>query len=235
MQTRSIGENIRSDRAPSDTQSTAPNFDSLARVYRWMEYLSFGPMLERCRFHFLSECAGARHALVLGDGDGRFTARLLAINKKITIDAVDSSAAMLEELRRRADLNAGLRLRTIHADLRQWMPDASGYDLIVSHFFLDCLTTPEVDDLIQRMSAHLDERAIWLISEFAVPEGRWRGVFACMLVRGLYLAFAGMTGLLVRKLPDHAASMGRHSFRRGHHASFLGGLLVSETWERSAK
>lgn len=224
---------------PSDrTDAAQPNFDSLARTYRWMEYLSFGPLLERCRFHLLSECTDARRALVLGDGDGRFTARLLAINKKVTIDAVDSSAAMLAKLHRsarRADLNVELRLRTIHADLRQWMPDTNDYDLVVSHFFLDCLTDDGVEALVERTLPHLSQDAHWLISEFAIPDGRCRRACAHLLIRTLYFVFARMTRLRVKHLPDYAASMQRHGFRRGQHASFLGGLLTGEIWERSAK
>ena len=64
-----------------------PDFDRLARLYRWMEYLTFGPWLQRCRSAFLGGIANSRRALVLGDGDGRFTARLLADCPAIRIDA----------------------------------------------------------------------------------------------------------------------------------------------------
>jgi SAM-dependent methyltransferase len=84
----------------------APNFDSLARPYRWMEYLTFGSALQRCRTHFLPQlsgrCPALGTALILGDGDGRFLARLLAANPHLSVDAVDTSAAMLRQLTRRA-------------------------------------------------------------------------------------------------------------------------------------
>ena len=73
---------------------TGPNFDRLAGVYRWMEWLSFGPHLGRCRRAFLLEMTESRRALVLGDGDGRFTAALLRQNKAIQVDAVDVSQAL---------------------------------------------------------------------------------------------------------------------------------------------
>ncbi len=69
---------------------TSPsNFDRIARPYRWLEYLSFGPMLERCRFYRIPQLTAARRALVLGDGDGRFLARLLTCNPEVQVDAVD--------------------------------------------------------------------------------------------------------------------------------------------------
>ena len=213
--------------------NSTPDFDPLARVYRWMEYLSFGPMLERCRFHFLPQCAEANHALILGDGDGRFTARFLTANRNAQVDAVDVSAAMLTTLRQRAfraNPQSNTRLRTIQADLRQWMPSDINYDLVVSHFFLDCLNNDEVESLVERTLPHLTPNATWLISEFAVPEGRWRGACARVLIRFLYFAFAKLTNLRITQLPDYAMALTRHGFRRLEQRHFLGGLLVSEIW-----
>ncbi len=216
--------------------NSTPDFDPLARAYRWMEYLSFGPMLERCRFHFLRQCAEARHALILGDGDGRFTARLIGANSKAQVDAVDASAAMLATLRRRANRThplAQARLRTIQADLRQWTPSGNDYDLVVSHFFLDCLTDDEVESLIARTLPHLTPDATWLISEFAIPDGRWLGGVARLMIRFLYFAFSKMTKLRITQLPDYAMVLTRHGFRHQEQRQFLNGLLVAEIWVRN--
>ena len=85
-----------------DAVSRELNFDPLARPYRWLEYATFGRALERCRFHFLPALTGARRALVLGDGDGRFLARLLRANPELEADVVDCSPAMLRLLQRTA-------------------------------------------------------------------------------------------------------------------------------------
>ena len=61
-----------------------PNFDRVARLYRWAEYLLLGPLLARTRKHFLPQLTSATHALVLGDGDGRFLAHLLHHAPKLT-------------------------------------------------------------------------------------------------------------------------------------------------------
>ncbi len=202
-----------------------------------MEYLSFGPMLERCRFHFLPDCARARHALVLGDGDGRFTARLLAANSSVQVDAVDASGAMLRELERRTRHTVPDtlgRLDTSKADLRSFTPVRSGYDLVVSHFFLDCLTDEEVDGLVQRTIPHLTPDAIWLISEFEIPAKGWRRICARAVVRFLYFAFEKMTHLHVRRIPDYATTLSAHGFERRRRGQFLGGLLIAEVWNRAS-
>lgn len=213
----------------------AANFDRLARIYRWMEYLSFGPMLERCRFHFLTECRHASQALVLGDGDGRFTARVLGSNPSIKIDAVDGSAAMLAQLRRRsnrANADAPYRLRTIHADIRTFALDRDEYDLIVSHFFLDCLTGEEIARLTERLLPHLATHAHWLISEFSIPRTGWRRGVARLIVGFLYFAFHKMTGLSTRQLPDYDRILPQFGFHRRSKMNFLCNLLSAELWIR---
>ncbi len=70
-------------------------------MYRWLEYVTFGRELERRRFRYLAEVAGTKRALILGDGDGRFLSRFAAVSSA-TIDYVDASAGMLENLLGRA-------------------------------------------------------------------------------------------------------------------------------------
>ncbi|HWE87634.1 MAG TPA: methyltransferase domain-containing protein [Terracidiphilus sp.] len=207
----------------------AGNFDRLAGLYRWMEWGTFGPWLGRCRRAFLDELADARTALVLGDGDGRFTAALLAENERVEVDAVDASAGMLKALKRRAGRGAG-RVRAWVADARRWEPDRRGYDLVATHFFLDCLTTDEVRALAARMGPALRPGAAWVVSEFAVPDGVYGRVVARPLVALLYLAFRVMTGLRVRRLPEHVEAMEEAGFVLRARRRWLGGLLVAEKW-----
>jgi SAM-dependent methyltransferase len=175
---------------------------------------------------------GAKLALVLGDGDGRFTERLLRENPQVSVDAVDLSPAMLDALVRRAGDQAS-RVRTQVADVRAWTPsDERRYDLVVTHFFLDCLTTAEVAALAARVRPQLTANAIWVVSEFAIPEGRFGRWGARRIVGFLYRAFGLMTGLRVRELPDHAAALERTKFRLQGHKSRLRGLLVTEFWTR---
>jgi hypothetical protein len=102
--------------------SHQPNFNRLPRLYRWMELVSFGPWLRWCRCAFLGDLLTCRRAVVLGDGDRRFTAWLLKANPAVQIDAIDASSAMLQSLVRRAGPHAG-RIRTQVADARGWRPE----------------------------------------------------------------------------------------------------------------
>lgn len=211
------------------------HFDRVAAIYRPMEYLSFGPFLERCRFSFVKELTSCRLALVLGDGDGRFLARLLGTAPALHAYAVDGSPAMLRRLRARlARLGAHSRLTTTCADIRAdgaWdMP--SSCDLVATHFFLDCLTPHETDDLVARIRPNLAPGAIWIVSEFEVPlAGVWRAALGRLIIGGLYRAFGVLTGLQVRQIPPWRSSLSRAGFVRRSARSELGGLLVSELWQ----
>lgn len=214
------------------TVSVSPaNFDRIARPYRWLEYLSFGPLLARCRTAQLPHLTGARHALVLGDGDGRFLARLLAANPTMTADVVDSSHSMLMLLEHRIRKSGDhQRICLHHADALEWNPTGT-YDLIVTHFFLDCFFPHQLEQLFDSVLPHARPGAHWVISEFAIPRNRFAAYFARAIIGGLYRIFGWTTGLPVRALPDYATSLLRRGLAPAHDRRYLAGLLCSQLWK----
>jgi len=211
--------------------SPPANFNPLAGPYRWLEYMTFGPWLARARFAFLPQLTNCRNALVLGDGDGRFTARLLRSNRSVRVHAVDASPAMLRALVRRAGPHSA-RVVTEVADLRGWSPSPENrpFDAIFTHFFLDCLTTAEIQSMAETLRPSLAPSAVWVVSEFAVPPGVFGRFIARPLVWGLYRAFAALTGLTIRRLPDHDFALGAAGFVLRESQTRLAGLLVSQLW-----
>ncbi len=209
------------------------NFDPVARLYRWLEYLSFGPWLARCRSAQLAHLTGARHALLLGDGDGRFLLQLLAVNSGLRADVVDSSRSMLTILDRRVRQSGGENIRPHLADALQWEPRGH-YDLIVSHFFLDCFFPHQLEQLFDRVLPHAQPGAQWVVSEFAVPRNPLTAFLARGIIAALYRVFGLLTGLPVRALPDYAGCMVRRGLVLSHERRFLAGLLRSELWTLSS-
>jgi SAM-dependent methyltransferase len=211
------------------------NFDHIARAYRTLEYLTMGRALENTRLHYLPSVTHANNALVIGDGDGRFLASLLAAAPKLRATAIDSSQKMLDLLRKRCEAvapDASTRLRTIHTDALAVAPPEI-YDLVVTHFFLDCLLQQDLDALVAKITPALAPNAIWLISDFRVPAGTL-AVPAILFIRSLYLAFRVLTGLRTAKLPDHGSALKKNGFTQiaSHHR--LAGILISELWQRTA-
>jgi SAM-dependent methyltransferase len=198
------------------------NFDPVARIYRYAEYLTLGPLLQRTRTHFLPQLKQVRRALVLGDGDGRFLARLLTQNPTLHATAVDSSAKMLALLRTRCNAE------TVHADALTYLP-SPGTDLIVTHFFLDCFTQPEVNALALRLAQQTQPGTFWLLSDFRIPNNPLKPL-ARIYIRTLYFAFHLLTNLRVTHLPDPAAALTAAGFHRIAHHETLGGILYTELW-----
>lgn len=207
-----------------------PNFDTVAQPYRTLEYVTLGPALERTRMTFLPALMSSRNALVLGDGDGRFLARLLEANDTVHITAIDSSAAMLRLLSKRCAIFSD-RLQTCQVDALDLQPASHApYDLVVTHFFLDCFTQSELESLVPRITPYLSSQALWVVSDFHIPDSILR-LPARLFVRFLYLGFRLLTGLKTTQLPDHRAVLQRAGLRRISSHSYLAGILKAELWQ----
>ena len=209
-----------------------PNFDHVARIYRWAEYISLGPLLQRTRTHFLPQLTHRHHVLALGDGDGRFLACLLHQNRSLQAVAVDTSAKMLYLLSNRChavmshDTN---RLRVWNGSALSVTPPKET-DLITTHFFLDCLTQPEVDALTRNLASTLQPGTLWLLSDFGQPHPRLLRPLATLYIRALYLAFRILTGLRVTHLPDPQSSLRAAGFKLTARHEILYGLIYTEIW-----
>ncbi len=218
---------------PSTRADQQPDFDRLARPYRWFEYLTLGPLLERCRFALLPLIGDARHALILGDGDGRSAARMLTLHPHLSADLIDLSPAMLKVAHARVMATGTAdHVRFYCSDLRAALPVQlrSPADLVTAHFLLDCLSPEEAASLIQRLIPLLAPGAALLVSEFAVPTRQPLRFLAASLITILYRAFAVLTGLGVRRLPDYAAVLRSSGFTLVDERTWLGGILRSELW-----
>jgi ubiquinone/menaquinone biosynthesis C-methylase UbiE len=204
------------------------NCDNIAPYYRWFEYLGFGRELERRRCGLLDGIDGPRHVLVLGDGDGRFLERLIREIPAAEIESVEASARMQDLARQRT----GPRVRHRLGDARTLPLDPGRYDLIVTHFFLDCFDATDAPALVKRLADAASPHAQWLISEFRQAPDGWRAVWCGTWLRSLYLFFRVTTGLRTRTLVDHHPLLERSGFRLIRQESSRWGLLASELWVR---
>src|SRR5579862_867263 len=170
------------------------NADQIASSYRWLEYAAFGRELERARVDFLPHCEAARQVLILGEGDGRFLARLLQCNREASVVVIESSQRMIELARRRIPHRERSRVQfhQLHAGAHA-LPEAP-YDLVITHFFLDLFSSAEAEAMIHKVNAALQPGAIWLLSEFQEPPGALRRQHARLWLAAMYGFFSLTTG-----------------------------------------
>jgi ubiquinone/menaquinone biosynthesis C-methylase UbiE len=206
------------------------NCDRLAPWYRWAEYGAFGRALQGRRLRFLKTLRTPHRVLMVGEGDGRFLQALARQHPNAAIDYIDVSARMLALAQRRAPATAHIRFHHASA-LTEPLPGNS-YDLVVTHFFLDCLTNEEVEALAKRVSEVSTATAQWLISEFRQPTTGLPALWARSWLSLLYRFFRISTGLRTTCLPDHHAALQRRGFSLTQSSLTWAGLLTSELWER---
>jgi ubiquinone/menaquinone biosynthesis C-methylase UbiE len=190
--------------------SQVAKFDNLARHYDWMELLLAGGKLERCRNALWNEIPSLQSALLVGEGHGKFLVSLLKRNPSARVTCVDASAKMLEVARRRL-LRATLplqRVEFIQAELPAWRPSAGRYDLVATHFFLDCFPHEQLADVIDNLQRAARPGGCWLISDFQIPSGGLRRLRARVIHRLMYGLFRIITKLPASSLTPHSPSCG---------------------------
>jgi len=207
-------------------------FDALAPHYRWLEAVLAGPLLQRCRTRHIEALSESRDVLVLGPGRGRFVRRLLDTAPRARLTLVDSSLEMLRRVER--DLQAAgvesARVRFVHADIRTWIPERPAFDAIASHFFLDCFAAEELAAIVRRVADWSAPGALWVVSDFRVPDRGWRRRRAQAIHALMYTAFRYVTRISARAVSPPDASLSRAGFALVSRHVSNQGLLHADLW-----
>ena len=209
-------------------------FDRIAPYFDWMERLCACGLMQRCRTAHIQQTKNCRHALLAGEGHGRFLEALLVANPNIHVTSVEWSQKMIDYSRRRL-ARRGLDLSRVtfqHADLLDCELSKAQFDLIVTHFFLDCLNPAQIKRVVRLMAEHSASDAIWLLADFRIPEeAGWRRWRAMGIVASLYLFFRLTLNLPARGLtpPDNFLKL--HGFRLHDRKLMSCGLMHSDFWQ----
>ena len=200
-------------------------FDAIAPAYRFFEYAAFRGKLQRHRLRFLAQANTASRALVLGDGDGRFLEQLAAQNPQLTIDAIDASGAMIRLAKKRIH-NAHF----LQGDARSVEFPARRYDLIATHFFLDCFSAEDLTALATKIARHAAPEARWLVSEFCQPPDGLFRIHAALWLRAMYVFFRLVAGLEASRLPPYRETLQAAGFQLADQHRSTSQLICSELW-----
>lgn len=192
------------------------SFDLVAPHYHWLETIAFGNALQRARTCWIDTIARPKRTLIVGEGDGRFLCELVRAYPKIDIDCIDASEAMLQLARarlRRMHPESFSRVQFIHEDILKWSPQKS-YDLLVTHFFLDCFPGREVEAVIAKLASATEPGAVWLIADFTIPRERFARAHARLWLRMMYAFFRAAAGIAANELVDPTPYLDGHGFIR---------------------
>ncbi len=211
------------------------SFDAVAPWYRTLETIAFCNALQRARIACLDEIGSPRRALILGEGNGRFLAAILQSHPLVRIDCVDDSERMLDLARRHVqetNPDAISRVAFIRDDVSSWTPN-DRYDLIVTHFFLDCFSTRQVGLVVAKLAQAAAPNAIWLLADFRIPKAGFARVQARAWLAVMYLFFRSAAGIEAQELVDPSPFLRVEGFTLAQQHLFRLGMLKSELWRRA--
>jgi len=210
------------------------SFDAIAPHYHWMEHLFAGGLMQRCRTTHLDRVTHCRRALLVGEGTGRFLTELLRRNAEVRVTCVEQSAGMIQQMRRRLRRAGvdGSHVEFQQTDALARSTQGKKYDLIATHFFLDCFEAAQLEQLIAEIAVEADEGAMWLISDFRVPENSWRRWRAQALLTGLYTFFHYATDLPAKKLTPPDDFLTKANFKLVERCIEDWGFAHADLWQR---
>lgn len=199
----------------------------MAKPYAALERSLFGGTFQAIRTSLVSELDDSRRVLVLGEGDGRFVAALVARNRDARVVVVDGSAEMLRRAAVRC-AGAAHRVEFVHANAVNWLASSAPtprFDAVVTTFFLDCLTSQEMSELLVGVEKYVAPKARWLWADLVLAEQGWRRAFAVAVLRVLYSLFRLTTDITARRLTDPRPYFEAHGWTTERVARGLAGIL----------
>ena len=208
------------------------SFDVLAPHYRWMEVVLAGEKLQRCRTAFLERIPPAQNVLILGEGNGRFLMECRRKMPSAKILCVDASARMLALAQRRLGDKRG-PTDFVCADALMWVPPKRDFDLIVTHFFLDCFRPEQLDSLMARISEAAAPTANWLLADFQPAPAGLARLRSRLILWVMYRFFRVATRLPAKELTSPDVFLERYGFSLRERAVAEWCLLHSDWWQRS--
>lgn len=208
------------------------SFNRLAPHYDWLEAVTAGSRLERARTQWLDTLAGCRHILSVGEGHGRFAAACLARFPHANLTCVETSPAMMAVGRRKTRAWAD-RVKWECADVLAWQPPQK-YDAIVTCFFLDCFPPETLDAVVRRLAGSAVERAVWLVTDFAIPAAGPARFRAEAIHALMYAFFRVCVALPARRMTAPDTFLAQRGFKLTGRRDFEWGLLRADVWSRGA-
>ena len=214
------------------------SFDAVAPWYRALETIAFGDALQCCRMACLGEIPSARRALIVGEGNGRFLCELLRAHPDVQVDCVDASERMLQLACKRIENEfpgRAYQVRFLHRDITSWAPPENQYDLVVTHFLLDCFPKAELAGVIRTLATAAKPDVAWLLADFRVPARRFDRLRARVWLAGMYQFFRFTARIPATELIDPTTFLQAEGLVLARQHLFQNGMLKSELWRRNGQ
>jgi hypothetical protein len=126
------------------------------------------------------------------------------------------------------------QVRFLHHDITNWAPPQNHYDLVVTHFVLDCFPQAELALVVKNLAAAVKPDADWLLADFRLPDGGFARLQAQAWLATMYQFFRLAARIRAIELIDPTPYMQAEGFSLARQHLFRKGMLKSELWRRNA-
>lgn len=234
--------NWRNCRVPMVELPTTPtgilgpmSFNTLAPYYHGMEILFAGRLMQRSRTAFLEKARSCQHALLVGEGPGCFLSALLAANPHVQVTCVEHSAGMIRQARWHLNRNRldEKRVVFVQQNALTWSCPSTQFDLLATHFFLDCFPAEQLDPLVRQLGKAATHKASWLLADFQMPPDGWHRYRALTITALLYTFFRCATGIAASRLTPPDNFLRATGFQLMQRLEWNLGLFHSDLWQRT--
>lgn len=143
-------------------QASLDRFNRIAPIYDRLARLVFGNTILRSQKENLEVIPPRAKVLVLGGGSGKWLNDLLFSNGSCAVYFIEASSTMLE----RAKNNSHYvdRVTFIHGTQND-IP-AGEFDVVITHFFLDMFSQPELEYFVSLVKSTLKTKGLWIVADF---------------------------------------------------------------------
>jgi ubiquinone/menaquinone biosynthesis C-methylase UbiE len=210
------------------------NFDGVASSYLFLETITFGNQLQKCRTSMISHLTNSKQVLVLGEGNGRFLEAFCKVNPLAEILVIDESPRMLDLAKRRIananpPINNQIKFRC--ANVFEILPLSGTFDLIVCNFFLDCFTSSEIGHLLGLFRQMILESGLLVVGDFRKPDSIFGKFIGEFILKIMHVFFEKTAGISATELTDLHAMLLERSFQKAVEKKLFFGFLNSSIWK----
>ena len=207
------------------------NFSKLAPIYDLLGSLAFVGRLHRSQTHLIPLYPKQpKNILIMGGGTGKFLIELLKAITFENITYIDLSPKMITLARNKVSVSYPESLSKMHfiCGDETTIPKKS-YDLIITHYFLDCFTETDFVKVAESLYDHLQATGTWSMVDFSNPQNNH---IKGSIIGFLYGFFRLTCQLNVKNIPDFDPWFEQKLGRR-YDKEFIGGLLKSTIYTKN--
>lgn len=201
-------------------------FNSIAPFYDRLADVVFGGAIRKSQHCFIDHIPPRAKILIIGGGTGELLPPLFLHAGDAEVWYIEASSEMI---RRAASRISGKHcVHFIHGTQND-IPDPVKFDVVITNFFLDVFSLPELHDVVAKIASHTSETGKWLVSDFVCVE-RWHKV----ALTTMYWFFALTTGLKTKALPPWFEIISVRGFSKTSDKDFFNGFIKSACFNKSA-